>query len=138
MNTTSFYAYLLRALSADDLVEVSDLFPKDQINQLFIKEIDELLRQRPNDSEDLRELRQMDLVGYIDGSLRRSGFQEFERDELVHDIISKLLLGSFFKGYRQGSVVARFKASVANAIATLVTRRNRQRRRSNELPGDVH
>lgn len=137
MNSTSFYAYLLRALSADDLVEVSDLFPKDQINHLFIKEIDQLLRQRPNDSEDLRELSQMDLVGYIDGSLRRAGFQDFELDELTQDVITKLLLGSFFKGYRQGSLVARFKTSVSNAIATLVTRRNRQRRRSNELPGDV-
>jgi hypothetical protein len=47
MNTTSFYAYLLRALTTAELVEVSDLFPKKKINQLFIKEIDELLKDLP-------------------------------------------------------------------------------------------
>ena len=139
MDTTSFYAYLIRALPNADLVEITELFPKSQIQDLFIKEIDELLKDLPQGQtwEDLQRFREMDLVQYIDGSLRRAGFQDFERDELVSSIVTKLLMGNFFKGFRQGSLVARFKTSVSNAIATMVTRRSRYRRRSHELPGDV-
>jgi hypothetical protein len=139
MNTTGFYSYLLRALTTAELVEVSDLFPKQQINALFIKEIDELLKDLPAGPamEDLQRFRQIDIVAYIDGSLRKAGFRDHERDELAQDVIAKLLLGNFFKGFRQGSLVARFKVSVSNAVATLVARRNRQRRRSHELPADV-
>ena len=134
---TNFYAYLLRALPTADLVEVSELFPRHQINQLFIKEIDKLIRQRLNDPEDLRDLRQIDLVSYIDAAVRRSGFQEHDRDELVQEIVSKLLMGNFFRGWRGGSIVARFKTSVRNHIATLAVRRSRYRRRSEALPVDV-
>ena len=134
---TNFYAYLLKALSTADLLEVSELFPRHQINQLFIKEIDKLIRQNPNNPEDLRELRAMDIVGYVDAALRRSGFQEHDRDELVQEIVSKLLMGNFFRGWRGGSIVARFKTSVRNHIATLAVRRSRYRRRSGELPVDV-
>ena len=135
--TTDFYAYLLKSLSTADLVEVSELFPKQKINDLFIKEIDQLIRQRPNDPEDLRELRAMDLVGYIDAAVRRSGFQDHDRDELVQEIVTKLLMGNFFRGWRGGPIVARFKTSVRNHIATLAVRRSRYRRRSHELPEDV-
>ncbi len=140
---TSFFNYLLSQLSREDLLEVSDLFPKEKINQLFVKEIDELLKDLPSHEvsretlEDLQRFREIDVVGYIDGSLRRAGFGDHERDELTQDIITKLLLGNFFKGYRQGSLVARFKVSVANAISTLATNRSRQRKRSHGLPGDV-
>ena len=135
--TTDFYAYLLKALSTAELVEVSELFPKQKINDLFIKEIDQLIRQRPNDPEDLRELRAMDLVSYIDAALRRSGFQDHDRDELVNEIVTKLLMGRFFRGWHGGSIVARFKASVRNHIATLAVRTSRYRRRSGDLPVDV-
>lgn len=120
-------------------MEITELFPKSQIQDLFIKEIDELLKTVPpgETREDLRRLREMDIVAFIDASLRRAGFRDFERDDLVSSIVTKLLLGNFFKGFRQGSLVARFKASVSNAIATLVTRRNRQRHRSHELPMDL-
>jgi len=139
MSTTSFYAYLIRELPNADLLEITELFPKSQIQDLFIKEIDELLRDLPpgESREDLQRFRDIDIVQYIDGSLRRAGFQDFERDELVSSIVTKLLMGNFFKGFRQGSLVARFKTSVSNAIATLVTRRSRQRKRSHELPGNV-
>lgn len=137
--TTSFYAYLIRELPKADLVEITELFPKSQIQDLFIKEIDELLKTVPpgESREDLQRFREMDIVAFIDASLRRAGFRDFERDDLVSSIITKLLMGNFFKGFRQGSLVARFKASVSNAIATLVTRRNRQRHRSHELPTDL-
>jgi len=137
MDTTSFYSYLLRVIPTADLVEVSELFPKEKINDLFIKEIDQLIRQRHNDPGDLRELRAMDIVGYVDAALRRSGFQEHDRDELVQEIVTKLLMGNFFRGWRGGSIVARFKTSVRNHIATLAVRRNRYRRRSEELPPNV-
>ena len=139
MDTTSFYSYLLRALPTADLVEITELFPKEKINQLFIKEIDDLLSTVPpgESREDLQRFRRIDIVAYIDGSLRKAGFKDHERDELVQDVIAKLLLGNFFKGFRQGSLVARFKVSVSNAIATLVTQRSRQRRRSHELPQDL-
>ena len=47
MDITSFYSYLLRALPTADLVEITELFPKERINQLFIKEIDDLLSTVP-------------------------------------------------------------------------------------------
>ena len=134
---TNFFAYLLKALPTADLVEVTELFPRHQINQIFIAEIDKLIRQRPNDPADLRELRQLDLVGYVDAALRRSGFQEHDRDELVQEVVTKLLMGNFFRGWTGGPIVARFKASVRNHIATLAVRRSRYRRRSGELPVDV-
>jgi len=139
MDNTSFYAYLLRELPNADLLEITELFPKSQIQDLFIKEIDELLKDLPQGHtwEDLQRFRDIDIVQYIDGSLRRAGFQDFERDELVSSIVTKLLMGNFFKGFRQGSLVARFKTSVSNAIATMVTRRTRYRRRSHELPADL-
>lgn len=139
MSTTSFYSYLLTHLSRADLTEVSELFPSAQVNDLFIKEIDKLLDDAPSipTKRDLRQFREMDFVAYIDGSLRRAHFQDHEIDGLVNDIVTKLLLGNFFKGFREGSLIARFKRSVSNAIATLVTRRTRYRRRNHELPGDI-
>lgn len=136
---TSFYAYLMRTLPIASLMEVSELFPAERIDDLFRKEIDDLLGTHPSaeDREDLQRLRAMSIVTYVDASLRRAGFRDDERDQMVSDIITKMLLGSLFSGYRGGSLVARFKASVSNAIATLISRRSRHRKRNQELPPDA-
>ena len=136
---TNFFAYLLKALPTADLVEITELFPKSQIQDLFITEIDKLLKDLPpgESREDLQRFRQMNIVGYIDGTLRRAGFRDHDRDELVQDIVTKLLMGAFFRGWTGGPIVARFKTSVRNHIATLAVRRNRYRGRSGELPAEV-
>ena len=43
---TTFFAYLLKAIPTADLLEITELFPKEKINDLFTKEIDHLIRQR--------------------------------------------------------------------------------------------
>lgn len=135
--TTSFSDYLCRTLSTESLMEVSDLWPVDRVNELFNKEITKLLQQHPDQAEDIRELGQINIVHYVDSALRRSGFQDHDLDELVQDILTKLLLGNFFKGYREGSLVGRFKVSVANAIKTLISKRARSRKRSSDLPDGI-
>jgi hypothetical protein len=138
--TTTFSSYLFGRLSLPELIEVSDLFPREQINELFRKEIRKLMDQPITQSQrdDLESMLKIDFVSYIDSSLRRSGFLDPERDELVHQIIVKLLVtGSFFRGYKNQSLVGRFKLSVHNMINTFATRRNRYRKRSEDLPSNV-
>jgi hypothetical protein len=137
MSNTSFYAYLLSHLPECPLLEISDLFPRDQINQLFYREIDRLLREVGDHQsrEELLAFRRMDPVNYMDGALRRSGFQDADLDALVHDLVVKLIVtGNLFSGWVWGqSLVGRFKISVSNYIKTLATKRSKARRRTSEL-----
>jgi len=139
MNTTSFFFFLQKTLDELDLQEVSDLFPKHQINNLFLKAIDDLLPQIHEDEtrHELLEFRSMDQVSYIEGALRRAGFRDPDIDPLVHDLVVKLLItGNLFTGWKGQSLIGRFKVAVTNAIRTLITRRSRHRKRSHELRDD--
>lgn len=139
MTTTSFYSYLLSHLPDAPLLEISDLFPKDQINELFYREIDKLLQHvsDPRAVEELHQLRRIDMVRYIDAALRRFGFGDPDLDSLVHDLVVKLLItGNLFRGWTNQSLVGRFKIAVANAAKTLGSRRSKQRKRSRELHDD--
>jgi hypothetical protein len=140
MSNTSFYAYLLSHLPDCPLLEISDLFPRDQINELFYREIDRLLREVGDHQsrEELLAFRRMDPVSYMDGALRRSGFQDHDLDSLVHDLVVKLIVrGNLFSGWVWGqSLIGRFKISVGNYIKTLATKRSKARRRTSELRHD--
>lgn len=113
---------------AQPMAEVSELFPREGMNALFYDEIEKLHQRQPMDPAELQRLMSMDFVGYIDRSLRNSGFRDPELDPMVHDIVVKLITGALFKNV-QGPFLARFATAVKNSIITLATRRQRVRRR---------
>jgi DNA-directed RNA polymerase specialized sigma24 family protein len=110
------------------MAEVSELFPREGMNALFYDEIEKLHARQPMDPSELQRLMSMDFVGYIDRSLRNSGFRDPELDPMVHDIVVKLITGALFRNV-QGPFLARFATAVKNSIITLATRRQRVRRR---------
>ena len=121
------------------LREISELFPKRGIQDLFDREVARL-REKTTDPallQHLEDFGRLDIPGYIDSALRRAGFHESEKDALVHDICVKLLMGSFFRGWTGQSLVARFKVAVRNAISSLQSRAAKRRRRQASLPDDV-
>ena len=121
------------------LREISELFPKRGIQDLFDREVARL-REKTTDPallQHFEDFGRLDVPGYLDSALRRAGFHESERDPLVSDLCSKLLLGSFFRGWTGQSLVARFKVAVRNAISSLQSRAAKRRRRQADLPDDV-
>jgi hypothetical protein len=129
----------LRMPTAVLLREISELFPKRGIQDLFDREV-QRLREKTASQEalgHLEEFERVDVPGYIDAALRRSGFPDSELDPLVHDLTVKLLLGGFFRGWSGQSLVARFKVAVRNAISTLRSRAAKRRRRQGDLPDDA-
>lgn len=129
----------LRMPTAVLLREISELFPKRGIQDLFDREV-QRLREKTDDPsalDHLEEFQTIDVPGYIDSALRRSGFHDSELDPLVQDICVKLLLGGFFRGWSGQSLVARFKVAVRNAISTLRSRAAKRRKRLGDLPDDV-
>lgn len=136
----TFHEFVWLRMPVGDLLrEISELFPKRGIQDLFDREV-QRLREKTDDPvalSQLDEFGRLDAVSYLDSSLRRAGFHESERDALVHDICVKLLMGSFFKGWTGQSLVARFKVAVRNAISSLQSRAAKKRRRQADLPDDV-
>ncbi len=121
------------------LREITELFPKRGIQDLFDREVARL-REKTTDPallQHLEDFGRLDVPGYLDSALRRAAFHESERDPLVSDLCSRLLLGSFFRGWTGQSLVARFKVAVRNAISSLQSRAAKRRRRQSDLPDDV-
>ncbi len=140
---TSFTDYLFQRLPPSDiathLFEVSELFPKDQINQLFRRETEKLLQDADNQEQtsDLLSFRSMDHVAYIDRAVRNAGVRDPDIDPLVQDLLVKLLMGSLFTKYVGQPMVPRFKVAVTNSIRTMATKRNRIKKRFQPLEDDV-
>jgi hypothetical protein len=129
----------LRMPTSRLLREITELFPKRGIQDLFDREVARL-REKTTDPallQHLEDFGRLDVPGYLDSALRRAGFHESERDPLVSDLCSKLLLGSFFRGWTGQSLVARFKVAVRNAISSLQSRAAKRRRWQSDLPDDV-
>lgn len=136
----TFHEFVWLRMPVGDLLrEISELFPKRDFVDLVHREVERLrtTTEDPTALGHLDEFQQIDVVAYIDSSLRRAGFHENERDALVHDICVKLLMGSFFRGWTGQSLVARFKVAVRNAISSLQSRAAKRRRRLADLPDDV-
>ena len=124
------------------LHEVSELFPREAMNQLFVREIDRSIAyiQDQRIIDDLRQLRGMDFVGYISSAVRRASIPEEERDEAVQRIVIRFLVtpGSLFRKWDgQSPMSARLKRSITNAVITMGQRATKMRRRSHELPVDL-
>ncbi len=140
---TTFKDYLSQRMPAPEIAthffEVSELFPKDEINQLFRRETEKLLRDAGNQEQtsDLLSFRDMDHVAYIDRAVRNAGVQDPDIDPLVQDLVVKLLMGSLFAKYVGQPMVPRFKVAVTNSIRTMATKRNRIKKRFQPLEDDV-
>ena len=136
----TFHEYVWFRIPVEHLVlEISELFPKRGMQELFDREVQKL-REKTNDPvalDHLDEFQRIDVVGYIDSSLRRAGFEESDRDPLVHDLCVKLVMGGFFRGWQGQSLVARFKVSVTNALNSLRSRAAKRRARQQELSFDA-
>lgn len=137
---TSFTEFLIRRLS---LREVSEYFPVASMNQLFWAELNKILTTESlaeDVTADLERLTSLNLVGYVDSSVRRSGVAEADRDEVVHDLLVRLLVspGSLFRKWnRQGPLSARIKVAVRNSLISVAKKRQRHARRFQDLPDTV-
>ena len=128
-------------LEHHDLHELTELFPRQALNGLIQRDIEELIPQvdDPEIRSDLQRLYQMDFSGYVDRSLRAVGFCDPELDELVHDILVKLVVspGGLVSRWKQDAPLSfRFKRAVKNAVTTLAERQAKRRRRFTPLPDD--
>lgn len=135
----NFMTYLL---DHRPLREVTEMFPRSAMNQLFQREIEQLIPQvdDPELKSDLVRLYNLDITGYVDKSLRSAGFRDPDLDGLVHDIMVKFLVtpgGLVSKWKRDAPLSFRFKRALKNAVATLADRDSKRRRRVQALPDDV-
>lgn len=137
---SSFVRFLLRKIR---LCEVTEYFPRRIFNDIFHETCNGIFDQEELSTEvrdDLFKLSKLDLVGYVDSSLRRSGFQDFELDELVSEILVRLLVtpGSLFKKWdRQGILSARLKVAIRNAVITLAKKNKTKKKSLQELPENL-
>jgi hypothetical protein len=113
------------------LKETYFTFDATQYNALFNEELEKVIA-RVMDPRSLEAMRGFDWVSYIASWVRHAGFHDRRQvQERSHDIVTKLLLGTLFRGYdplRHGPMELRFKASVANAVRNM-TQKERNRRR---------
>lgn len=76
----------------------------------------------------------MDWVGYISSAIRKDFKGQREIQEQTHDVVSKLLVGTLFRGYdetKSGPMPQRFRAAVTNAVKNL---RSKEFNRRKYLP----
>lgn len=124
------------------LNEITELFPRQSMNQLVQGEIAKVIPQieDPEIRSDLERLYQMDFSGYADRSLRAAGFRDPDLDGLVNDILVKLVVtpGGLVSRWRRDAPLSfRFKRAVKNAVTTLGERASRRRRQVREMPDDL-
>ena len=135
----NFFTYLI---THRPLLEVTELFPRQAMNELFQREIRDALPrvEDPRIKEDLESLAAWDFVGYIDRSLRRAGIGVEELDDAVQRVVVKLLVtpGGLFRGWNHSTpMTPRMKLAVRNSVITIGERTMKLRRRSQELPTDL-
>ena len=114
------------------LIETFYSFDASQYNRLFDDQLEKLRTSNPQYQQAIERMRGFNWTGYIAASLRNAGYRDQrEVQERTHDIVVKLLTGTFFRNYdenKDGTVDLRFKKSVANAVRNIVERdRNRRR-----------
>ncbi|MBD3671950.1 MAG: hypothetical protein HUJ26_00365 [Planctomycetaceae bacterium] len=115
------------------LWEVSGEFPRGELNALMNAQVEKLIARTdaPETKKELQQAQEMDWIGYVDAAARRLGVKEHDLDNVVHDIIVRLLVspGTLFSGWSGQPIMARFKLSVRNALlnhrAARMTRRKR-------------
>jgi hypothetical protein len=114
------------------LAETYFSFDPAQYNAIFDDELEKVIA-RVRDPRSLESLRGFDWLSYIVCWVRHAGYRDQrEVQERTHDVVTKLLLGTLFRGYDpriHGPMELRFRTSVANAIRNM-TQKERNRRRN--------
>ena len=92
----------------------------------------------PGHREALERMRGFDWVGYVASSIRRAGWRDQrEVQERTHDLVTKLLIGTLFRGFDErtsGPMDLRFKRSVGNGVRNLVEKERNRRRLLPSIP----
>jgi hypothetical protein len=119
------------------LAETYFTFDANQYNALFDSELEKVVA-RVKDPRSLEAMRGFDWLAYISSWVRHAGYRDQrEVQERTHDIVTKLILGTLFRGYDpriHGPMDKRFKASVANSIRNLVAKEKTRRRYLPSVP----
>ncbi len=119
----------------DRFAETYFTFDRQAYNQLFDSELEKVIARTSHSAhrQALESLKGFDWLAYVSSWIRHAGYRDQrERDEKTHDIVTKLILGTLFRGYDpriHGPMDLRFKASVANAVRNM-TQKERNKRRN--------
>ena len=122
------------------LVETYYGLDNQQYNALFDAELAKVIQRvsDPVHREALLRMRQFNWTGYIAASVRNAGYlDQRERDEKVHEVAVKLLLGQLFKGFNEkisGPFDLRFRRSVGNAVRNIIEKEKTRRRYIPSVP----
>jgi hypothetical protein len=122
------------------LIETYFSFNAAGYNRIFQDELAKV-HERTEDPEHRAALEKMqgfDWVAYIAASIRRAGWRDQrEVQEKAHDLVTKLLIGTLFRGFDEkvsGPMDLRFKRSVANGVRNLVEKERNRRRLLPAIP----
>jgi hypothetical protein len=144
MHTFWEFVQLHRLANSLRLAEHYYGLDKSAYDQVFVGELKRLEMQIPDGKvrRELEEFESFPFTSFISNSVYRSGvFDPREIDERTHDIVAKLLIGTFFHyNPAQGPISARFRVSVANAIRNQIEKVRNQRKYLPRAPmssGDV-
>ena len=106
-------------------------FNPAQYNALFDSELEKVVA-RVRDPEALEHLRGFGWIVYVSSWVRHAGYRDQrEVQEKTHDIVTKLLLGTLFRGYDpriHGPMELRFRCAVANAVRNMIQKEKTRRR----------
>jgi len=115
-------------------------FDAQAYDQLFDDELEKVIARvgAPAHRQALEHLRGFDWLAYVSSWVRHAGFRDQrEVQERTHDIVTKLLTGTLFRGYDQkvhGPMDLRFKCAVKNAVRNLVQKERNRRRLIPSVP----
>ena len=105
-----------------------------QYNRLFDAELEKVIARvrDPAQQAALLRMRGFNWTSYIAASVWNAGYRDQrERDEKVHEVAVKLLMGQLFKGFNEkisGPFDLRFKRSVSNSVRNIVEKEKNRRR----------
>ena len=137
MKTFIEWLSTLDLLTRLQLLETYFTFNPAEYNKVFDEELEKVIARTsdPAHQQSLAEMRGFDWISYIAASVRNSGYRDYRAgQEAIHDLATKLLLGSLFRGWderKSGPMILRFKKSVSNAIKNLA---EKERNRRHYLP----
>jgi hypothetical protein len=119
--------------------EVSDLFPVERFNELWREQLDRVIPTitDPVIRRDAEALRQMNLIAYLDRSVRDLPHEE--REDAVQSMAIRLLVsGKLITGWKKDSPLSfRLKAAIRNAAISTGQSYSRRKKRRQDLPPDL-
>ena len=114
------------------LAETYFSFDPQSYNQLFDDELEKVIA-RVRDPRSLEHLRGFDWLAYVSSWVRHAGYRDRrEVQEKTHDVVTKLLLGTLFRGYDpriHGPMELRFRCAVGNAVRNMTQKERTRKRR---------